>query len=474
MSALTPRHIVEELDKYIIGQQNAKRAVAVALSNRERRRKLDQDMRREVLPKNIILIGPTGVGKTEIARRIAGLVEAPFVKVEATKFTEVGYVGRDVDSIVSDLVESAVNATYEVELKKVEVTAEKLATERLVTYLCQQISEGRKTTGAGTRTRRKKDKLAVTATATAAASATPVTAPESRNNRQVVASLLKNRELDDQIIEIEVNEAADPIGYSMYDPEGGMDDYRLDYVEAAEGRGPDAARRRRKVSVREARRILVREEAIKLMDFGDVVDRSLRNVEDNGVVFVDELDKLVAPKIDMGRDVSGEGVQRDLLPLVEGSTIMTRYGSVKTDHILFIAAGCFYRSKPSDLLPELQGRFPLRVELNALSEADLVRILTEPKNALTRQYTALLATEGVKVEFTPDGTAEIARLACVMNQRMDNIGARRLNTITEKVMEEANFTAPERSGETITVDAAYVSNHVGDLIKDEDLSRYIL
>ncbi|MDO8472578.1 MAG: ATP-dependent protease ATPase subunit HslU [Dehalococcoidia bacterium] len=460
----TPRNITEELNKYIIGQDEAKKAVAVALSNRERRRKLDPEIRKEVMPKNIILIGPTGVGKTEIARRIAALVNAPFVKVEATKFTEVGYVGRDVDTIIAELVETNVSRTYEDKVREVEARAETLATERLVTYVCQQLAPRK----SGTAIRAKK-KAAEMQAATKGGAPIP-----AKRTKQIVARLLQNKELDDQLIEIDVSDD-DSGPYHDFPVGPEYDDMRDDYVEVGDNlRTGNAQKRRRKVSVKEARRILTREEASKLIDFNQLVEHSLREVEENGVVFLDELDKLVGPRIDIGRDVSGEGVQRDLLPLVEGSSVMTRYGTVKTDHILFIAAGCFYQSKPSDLIPELQGRFPLRVELNALTEPDLVRILVEPKNSLIRQYKALLATEGVEIDFTDDGVREIARLATVMNSRSDNIGARRLNTIVEKILEELNFSAPERKGEKVTVDAAYVSKHVGELVKDENLSKYIL
>jgi ATP-dependent HslUV protease ATP-binding subunit HslU len=469
---LTPKSINEELDKYIVGQKDAKKAVAVALSNRERRRRLDPEIRREVMPKNIILIGPTGVGKTEIARRMAALVQAPFIKVEATKFTEVGYVGRDVDSIIAELVETTVSKTYDERMLEVEAKAEVIATERLVNYVCQQLAGGRQAkteTTSGAKKRSGKQAMAATG------GTVRVRPASGKRARQIVASLLQNRELDDQLIEIDVNDDESP-PYQDFSMGAEADDQRDDFPDIADtikaqGGGQ---KRRRRVSVKEARRILTREEAGKLIDYNTVVDNSVREVEDNGVVFIDELDKLVGPRVDFGRDVSGEGVQRDLLPLVEGSTVMTRYGPVKTDHILFIAAGCFYSSKPSELLPELQGRFPLRVELSPLTQDDLARILVDPRNSLTKQYQALLATEGVTLVFPDDGIKEIARLAVLMNERADNIGARRLNTIMERILEEVNFSAPERQGETVTVDKDYISGHIGDLIRDENLSQYIL
>ncbi|MBI2957955.1 MAG: ATP-dependent protease ATPase subunit HslU [Chloroflexi bacterium] len=461
----TPKNVIEELNKYIIGQQDAKKAVAIALSTRERRRKLDPDMRREVMPKNIILIGPTGVGKTEIARRVAAMLDAPFVKVEATKFTEVGYVGRDVDSIIAELAENTVSKVYEDKVREVEASAERLATERLLGYVCQQLA---KSADIANHARRKKqDRQAM-----AAASGANTSRGNSKLTRQRVARQLQNNELDDQLIEIEVGE--EEVSYYQ-ESATDLDESRDEFTDAGQKPRPACTqKRRRKVSVKEARRILTREEAGKLIDYEHVIDTSLHEVEENGVVFLDELDKLVAPRIDVGRDVSGEGVQRDLLPLVEGTTVMTRYGPVKTEHILFIAAGCFYQSKPSELIPELQGRFPLRVELSPLDEDDLVKILVEPKNSLTRQYKALLATEGVTLEFTGDGLREIAKLAVAMNRRSDNIGARRLNTVVERVLEEVNFSAPDRNGETVVVDGQYVSRHTSDLVGNENLSRYIL
>ncbi len=450
MSGMTPQATVRELDKYIVGQQEAKRAVAVALRNRQRRRLLPPEVRKEITPKNLLMIGPTGVGKTE---------EAPFIKVEATKFTEVGYVGRDVESIIHELVDGTVAQIQEERLREVQGKAERLANERLISYLCQQVTAGKR--------------LAARARASAhrgegeEASGRPARAKATQ--RQRVAELLQSQQLEDHIIEIEVDE--EPEDGPPFDDEAG--DAFYDFAEGYRPYGP-RRRRRRRVPVREARRILTREEAQRLVDFDDVVDRALERVEENSVVFVDELDKLIGPTIEVGADVSGEGVQRDLLPLLEGTMVMTRYGPVKTDHILFIAAGAFYEHKPSELIPELQGRFPLRVELSSLTEEDLHRILVEPENALTRQYQALLATEGVEVVFTDDGIAEIARLAAIMNERTENIGARRLATIMERVLEELSYTASERQGERVVVDATYVSWHLGDLIKDEDLSRYIL
>jgi len=481
MNNLSPRAIVQELDKYIVGQNNAKKVVAIALRNRERRRKLPEDLRRDVMPKNILMIGPTGVGKTEIARRMAAMIDAPFIKVEATKFTEVGYVGRDVESIISDLAEMAVTRGYEKKLKEVETKAEKVATEKIIDYLCQQWP-------------RAVAKVAVKAEGIAGISAEESKGIPSGENtsiqqrrrpyryRQIVAKLLQNQQLEDQPVEIEVGaevEGGGPLedmSSHLYQDDG------LDYTgEASDNyrfysnrRGYAKEKKRRKVLVKEARRILTREAANRLVDFDDVIDHAIEQVEENGVVFIDELDKLAGPRMEMGRDVSGEGVQRDLLPVVEGTTVMTHFGPVKTEHVLFIAAGAFYQSKPSDLIPELQGRFPLRVELSSLSTEDLKQILVEPKNALTKQYQALMGTEGVELEFADDAINEISRLASMMNERLENIGARRLYTIMEKILEEISFSATEKAGEKVVIDAPYVSEHVGSLVADEDLSRYIL
>jgi len=469
VDSLSPKAIVHELDKYIVGQQEAKKAVAIALANRERRRKLPPEMRSEVLPKNILMIGATGVGKTELARRMAAMLDAPFLKVEATRFTEVGYVGRDVESIIHDLVEVSASKAYHEELEQIEGKAERLATERIIGYLCQQLGEKRSRRSMG------KGHVAV-----ASVSNMPNQAPACGGggagvvSRQRVTRLLRSNKLEDQVIEIEVAGDTELAG-SVLEPrwEVEVDDDSL-FDECYRNFRGQAGQRKRKVPVKEARRILMREEANKLLNFDEVVDRAVNRMEENAVVLIDELDKLCGPKMDIGRDVSGEGVQLDLLPLLEGTTVMTRYGLVKTEHILFVAAGTFSKNRPSDLVPELQGRFPLRVDLDPLSQDDLERILVEPDNALTKQYQALLATEGVDIQFTEDGIREIARLASLMNERNQNIGARRLFTIMEKLLEDLSFTASERRGEKVVVEANYVCQQVGGLVEDEHLSRYIL
>jgi ATP-dependent HslUV protease ATP-binding subunit HslU len=445
MEELTPQRIVQELDRYIVGQEEAKRALAIALRNRYRRRMLPSDIRDDVVPKNILMIGPTGVGKTEIARRVAKLIDAPFVKVEATKFTEVGYVGRDVESMIRELVEAAVSMVHERKVAEVQKQATDLANERLIGYLLEQgrvpIESSQKRKGMSQRRRRIR-----------------------------VAEMLQNNLLEDEIVEIDV--------------EGGeilylADIHELSSGEAGEGLGDivegyRSRKRSRKVPVREARRILTQEEANKLIDFDQVVDEALEKVEELGVVFIDEIDKIAGKTLDAGSDVSGEGVQRDLLPIVEGSTVSTRYGNVKTDHILFIAAGAFHSVKPSDLIPEFQGRFPLRVELKSLNQQDLLKILLYPENSLPKQYKALLATEGLELDFTEDGLAEIARLAFEINSRTEDIGARRLHTIMEQVLEDISFRASEMRGTRFVVDREYVAARMANLVKDEDLSRYIL
>ena len=493
MDNLTPQVIVQGLDKYIVGQRQAKKAVAVALRNRIRRRELPRELQKEVTPKNILMIGPTGVGKTEIARRVAELVDAPLIKVEATKFTEVGYVGRDVESIIQDLVETCVMKVHEEKLREVQSKAEKLAAERLLAYLYRQVTRKRAVAkaqgsvavsvkaqagGSGLASVGADDGVEAKALSTSSTQTTDSLGRKGRyqHSREEVARLLENRKLEDHMIEIEIGNDIDGFGSVLeFAPGMTSDEIHETFNEFVENYKSIATRRKvKKVSVRDARRILVREEANKLVDFDSVVDTAIQRSEETGVVFIDEMDKLAGPKIEVGADISGEGVQRDLLPIVEGTTVMTRYGPIKTDHILFIAAGSFYDSKPADLIPEIQGRFPLRVELESLSQADLERILVEPENALTKQYQALLKTEDVDVVFAEDGVSEIARLSAVMNERSENIGARRLYTITEKVLEDLSFNASDYAGQQVVIDAAYVHEHIGDLIKDEDLSRYIL
>ncbi|MBI4287962.1 MAG: ATP-dependent protease ATPase subunit HslU [Chloroflexi bacterium] len=478
MDNLTPKAIVRELDKYVVGQSQAKKVVAIALRNRERRRHLSPELRQDVMPKNILMIGPTGVGKTEIARRMSALIDAPFTKVEATKFTEVGYVGRDVESIITDLVEAAVTRGYDRKLKDVELKAEKLATERIVDYLCQQWPRG--VAKAAVRAEGVKSLGVEEPRTSLIADKTSLkTKRRPYRYRQFVANLVKAKQLEDQLLDIEVGvEYEEPgppdLRLNPEDTADSFGDMSDNYGLLTSHRSYPKERRWRKVAVKDARRILTREEANRLVDFDDVVDSAIDHVEENGVVFIDELDKLAGPRVEVGRDVSGEGVQRDLLPIVEGTTVMTRFGPVKTEHVLFIAAGAFYQSKPADLIPELQGRFPLRVELSPLSQEDLKRILVEPRNALTKQYQALLKTEGIDLVFAEDAIDEVARLAALMNERVENIGARRLYTIMEKALEELNFSAPEMAGQTIVVDKNYVDQHVGGLVADDDLSRYIL
>jgi len=459
-AAMTPAEIVAELDKYIIGQNEAKRAVAIALRNRFRRQLLSEDMRDEVTPKNILMMGPTGVGKTEIARRVAKIVDAPFIKVEATKFTEVGYVGRDVESIIRDLVEVSISNLHSMRLEAVKSQAEVAARERLITYLLEQTDNDRRP-----RANRR--------------SATPPEKPEpeaesagaaqrQRRQRKKLLEMLNQDLLEDVTVEIDIEQFFDDYGDDGPYDESNYGDFLDDLSRNA------SRRRSRRVSVRDARRILTQQEAYRMVDFDAVVDESIRRAEDAAVVFIDEIDKTISRNGEYGADVSGEGVQRDLLPIVEGSVVMTRYGPVKTDHILFIAAGSFHGVKPSDLIPELQGRFPLRVELQSLTETDLLAILKEPRNALTKQYVALLATEGVDIEFTDDGLEEMARLAADVNNRTQDIGARRLATIVERVIEQLSFDAAAFRGQTITIDATYVRDKVGDIAADEDLSNFIL
>lgn len=433
MTDLTPREIVSELDRFIIGQADAKRAVAVALRNRWRRKQLADDLRDEVYPKNILMIGPTGVGKTEISRRLAKLARAPFLKVEATKFTEVGYVGRDVEQIVRDLVDAAIAMTREHMREDVKASAHKAAEERVIDAI------------AGTDAR--------------------------EGTREMFRKKLKAGELDDTMIDLELADSSNP--FQMMDipgqPGAGMLNLGDMFGKAMGGRTT-----KKRLSVAESYEVLIGEEADKLLDDETVTRAAIEAVEQNGIVFLDEIDKVCARSDARGGDVSREGVQRDLLPLIEGTTVSTKHGPVKTDHVLFIASGAFHIAKPSDLLPELQGRLPIRVELRALTEADFVRILTETDNALTLQYTALMGTEEVTVSFTPEGIAALAKIAADVNQTVENIGARRLYTVMERVFEELSFTAPDRSGDEVVVDAAFVEENLGELTRSADLSRYVL
>jgi ATP-dependent HslUV protease ATP-binding subunit HslU len=442
---VTPREIVSELDKHIVGQTAAKRAVAIALRNRWRRMQVDEPMRHEITPKNILMIGPTGVGKTEIARRLARLAKAPFVKVEATKFTEVGYVGREVDSIIKELADVAVKQTREEEKLRVQERAGEAAEERVLDALLPRPR------GMGFST----DEPAQ---------------PRDAETRQRFRKMLREGQLDDR--EIEIEQRVLPQGVEIMAPPG-MEEMQQQLASMFSNLGGGRTKTRR-VKVREAHRILVDEEAGKLVNEEEIKQKALANAEQNGIVFLDEVDKIARRQETSGADVSREGVQRDLLPLVEGSTVSTKYGPLKTDHILFIASGAFHMSKPSDLIPELQGRFPIRVELTSLQVEDFVRILTEPDASLTAQYQALLRTEGVELDFAPDGVRRLAEIAWQVNERTENIGARRLHTVMERLLDALSYEASEQPGTRIRIDAAYVDQHLGEVYKDEDLSRYIL
>ena len=442
MQTFTPREIVSELDKFIVGQKNAKRAVAIALRNRWRRQQVSEGLRDEIMPKNIIMIGPTGVGKTEIARRLAKLAQAPFLKVEASKYTEVGYVGRDVESMIRDLTDLAVNMVKAEESRKVERKAEEMAEERLLDLLLP--SSGRAA---------KKDP------------------DDSEATREKLKKLLKAGKLNDRYVEVETVDRNVPM-VEIFSASG-LEEMDINIKDMFGNLFPKK-KKQRKVKVPEALTLLAQEEAYKLIDMDAVTKQAIERLEQSGMIFIDEIDKIAGRESAYGPDVSREGVQRDILPIVEGTTVTTKYGMVKTDHILFIAAGAFHISKPSDLIPELQGRFPIRVELDSLRREDLIRILTEPENALIKQYTALMETEGVKLDFRRDAIEEIAGMAALINERTENIGARRLYTMMERLLDEISFDAPERSGKSVVVDASYVRERLKDFVEDEDLSRYIL
>jgi ATP-dependent HslUV protease ATP-binding subunit HslU len=472
LDELTPREIVAELDKYVVGQHDAKRAVAIALRNRMRRQKLSPEMAEEVMPKNIIMIGPTGVGKTEIARRLAKLANSPFLKVEASKFTEVGYVGRDVESMIRDLIEIAIDMVREEKLEDVAEKAEMNAEERILDLL---LPPSPAATPAATV---PADGAAaavpsepVTIPGEAAAAATAALTESSSRTREKLRQQLREGKLDERIVELDVREKNMP-AFEIISNQG-IEDMDINFKDMLPNIFGQRTKKR-KMKVSEAFEYLIAEEEQRLIDMDQVTKTALDRVEQSGIIFLDEIDKIAGRESGHGPDVSREGVQRDILPIVEGTTINTRYGMLRTDHILFIAAGAFHVSKPSDLIPELQGRFPIRVELKSLTEEDFVRILTEPKSSLTKQYVALLDTEGLKLEFTPDALEEIAKFAAKVNETTENIGARRLHTIMERVLDKISFEAPELKEKEVKIDREYVGKMLDDIVKDHDLSRYIL
>jgi ATP-dependent HslUV protease ATP-binding subunit HslU len=467
---LTPKRIVAELDRFIVGQSDAKRAVAIALRNRWRRQQLSEAVQREILPKNILMIGPTGVGKTEIARRVARIVDAPFIKVEATKFTEAGYVGRDVESIIRELVDTGVNMLHVRHLDAVRDDARQVADQRIADMLVEQGS---------VKTRTRQAQKSSNATVPNENDPTDRRKREASIKRRLtrqrnrMLDLLSKDALDDELVEIDLDNDYEPTvtpvegqaTATIEEAKESLNEFFEDLI---------TRRRSRRVSVREARRILTEQEAHRLVDYDAVVEHAIKQAEESGIVFIDEIDKTINNGNDYGPDVSGEGVQRDLLPIVEGSVVMTRYGPIRTDHVLFVAAGAFHAARPSDLIPELQGRFPIRVELSSLSEDDLYAILREPENALTKQYQHLLEADGVTVEFTDEGIHELARLASQINDRTEDIGARRLYTLVERVLEDTSFDAPEMKGQHVVIDRDYVKDRVEEIVADDDLSNFIL
>jgi ATP-dependent HslUV protease ATP-binding subunit HslU len=458
---MTPRQIVAELDKYIVGQKPAKRSVAVALRNRYRRSRLPEELRDEVVPKNILMIGPTGVGKTEIARRLAKLVHAPFIKIEATKFTEVGYVGRDVESMVRDLVETAIRMVKEERTEQVRDKAADSAADRLAALLVPSPS----------RPKSQRNPLEMLFGGGGANEEPEAPDPGLQDKRREAKAKLQAGELENEMVDIEVEDAIPP----MMDMFAGPGQEQLGQnMQEMLGQFLPKRRKKRRLAVREARKVLIQEEANRFIDMDDVVSESVRRAEQSGIIFIDEIDKIASQGRGQGPDVSREGVQRDILPIVEGSTVMTKYGPVKTDFILFMAAGAFHIAKPSDLIPELQGRFPIRVELSSLTDEDFIRILTEPQNALTKQYSALLATEGIRVTFTEAAIAEIARMAQEVNRNTENIGARRLHTLLEKLLEDLSFEAPELQLEEMMITPEYVREKLATIASNRDLSQYIL
>lgn len=459
MKNYTPKEIVEELDKYIVGQKEAKKSVAVALRNRYRRNLLPDDFKEEVTPKNIIMVGPTGVGKTEIARRIAKLVEAPFVKVEATKFTEVGYVGRDVDSMVRDLVEAAVRMVKEEKLKKVTEKAKKIAEDRLIDYII------------GKRKKQTKNPFEVLFNYPSAEKSEETEEESMQYKREEIRQKLRNGELDNYVVEIEVTDTSTPM-LEMY-TNLGSEEMNINLQDIFADILPKK-KKIKKIPVYEAKRILESEEAQNLIDMDEVIEEAIKRAENDGIIFIDEIDKIASSGYTAGPDVSREGVQRDILPIIEGCTVMTKYGPVKTDHILFIAAGAFNVAKVSDLIPELQGRFPVRVNLKPLTKEDFIRILKEPKNALTKQYQELLRTEGIEVKYTDEAIEAIAEVAYLINQQSEDIGARRLHTVMEKLFEELSFNAPELGGQQIVITEEYVKEQLKDSLNKYEVSKYIL